>query len=80
MMEVAQFDGLSCVPSPHPTTVDLIFRSLVFVHAVCHICAVDELLESAADNLLIAGAIHRTRRGNNNTAVETGAALFKPNG
>jgi hypothetical protein len=51
-------------PSPHPTTVDLIFRSLVFVHAVCHICAVDDVLESAADNLLIAGGIRRTRRGN----------------
>jgi len=35
MMEVAHPLIFRAFRSPHPTTVDLIFRSLVYVHAMC---------------------------------------------
>jgi hypothetical protein len=80
MMEVAHPQIFRAFPSPHPTTVDSIFRSLVCVHAACQIYALPTCSSVGRTNLLIAGRILAQTEEVTNTAAEPNSPLFKPNG
>jgi hypothetical protein len=67
MMEVAHSLIFRAFRSPHPTTVDLIFRSLMYMHAMCQIDALPTCTGMLRTNLLTAGRIRRVHGGTDST-------------